>query len=199
MSYLERHYHMSDYNEIELAEKIKNGDAAAENIVFRRFQNEIQTMVRVRMRRETEENRADAIAKINEGILLSLRKGGFDPTKGKSLGAFIAGVTYNTIAMYFRKKKQERKYFVPGSTEDHPEPLVNSQSLTMLISREQQSQVKSCLGQLNTNYATALTLRFHQDLAIGDIAEMLNMEKRRVSERINYALKLLLKCLKRKR
>ena len=188
---------MSAYNEMEWAEKIKNGDTAVENALFQRFQDEIQTMVRVRMSRESIENQLDIIAKINEGVLLSLRKGRFDPAKGKSLGAFIAGVTYNTIAMYFRKKKQQRKYFVPGSPEDHPEPAVEAKPLKSIISREDRSQVKICLSQLKAAYATALTLRFHQDLSIEEMAEMLGLERRRVSERINYALKLLLKCLRK--
>lgn len=194
----ERALVVAQHSEIEWVEQIKGGDKSAEEAVFRRFQDEIRTMVRVRMHRESDENQADTLAKINEGILLSLRKGSFDPDKGKSLGAFIAGVVYNTIAMYFRKKKQERKYFDPGSPDDHPEPAIAAKPLKLMISREQQFRVKACLAQLNTSYATALTLRFHQDLSIGDIADMLDMERRRVSERINYALKLLLKCLQGK-
>lgn len=188
---------LPEYNEIELAEKIKSGDAEAENHLFLRFQGEIEMMVWARMSREPAENRADTMAKINAGILQSLRKGSFDPTKGKSLGAFIAGTTYNTIAMYFRKKKTDRKFFDPGSMDDHPEPSANPLQLNEMVSREEITQVKSCLRRLNPTYATALALRFYQDLSIGEMAEMLKLERRRVSERINYGLKLLLKCIKK--
>ncbi|RMG24187.1 MAG: hypothetical protein D6732_24015, partial [Methanobacteriota archaeon] len=52
-------------------------------------------------------------------------------------------------------------------------------------------------SRLDDKYREVLLLRFYQHYSIEEIAQELNMERRRVSERIHYALKKLLEELKR--
>lgn len=53
------------------------------------------------------------------------------------------------------------------------------------------------LSKLDNKYQEVLLLRVYDELSIEEIANKIGIEKRRVSERINYALKLILKELKK--
>lgn len=184
------------FDEKSLIEKIVTGDTDAENRLFLHFKERIEFLVRARLRNKvSSDDQKDIISEAKQAILLSLRKGGFDPAKEKPLEAYIAGIVSNVVAMYFRNLPKT------NSTEDidkHHKLESFTNPLIEILDYEKKEIVKSALSSLDEKYKEVLLLRIYEDQSIDEISKSIGIEKRRVSERINYALKLLLKELKKK-
>ncbi len=175
--------------------RIADGDSEAENYLFSHFKERIQFLVRVRSRGNIpKQDQEDIISEIQHAILLSLRKGGFDQERGKPLEAYIAGIASNVVGQYFRKLKIE-KTTVDIDLQHHLENPGNI--LSDLIDEERREKIISYLQRLKLKYKEVLVLRIYENKSIEEIAEQLNLDRRRVSERINYAFKLLLKECKK--
>ncbi len=183
------------FDEKSLTDKIVLGDTDAEYRLFLHFKERIEFLVRVRLRnRVSSDDQADIISEARQAILLSLRKGGFDPTKEKPLEAYIAGIVSNVVAMYFRNLSKEK----PTADIDSYHSLESPENpLKEIIDSEKKEKLKAALSKLDDKYQEVLLLRIYDELSIEEIANKIGIEKRRVSERINYALKLILKELKK--
>lgn len=183
------------FDEKSLIDQIVAGDSDAENRLFLHFKERIEFLVRVRLRNQvSSDDQQDILSEAKKAILLSLRKGGFDPAKEKPLEAYIAGIVSNVVAMYFRNLTKTKP------TEDidkHHKIESFSNPLSEIIDNEKKEKIKSALASLDEKYKEVLLLRIYEDQSIDEISENIGIEKRRVSERINYALKLLLKELKK--
>lgn len=187
----------SELNEKSLIDKILSGDSDAENLLFLHFKERIEFLVRARLREKISlDDKKDVISEARQAILLSLRKGGFDPSKGKPLEAYIAGIVSNVVAMYFRNLKKENhaedidKYH---SLKDFRNPL------SEILDSEKKEKLTKALNKLDEKYRSVLIMRIYDEFSIEEISNQIGIEKRRVSERINYALKLLFKELKKQK
>ncbi len=179
-----------------LSQRIAAGDSLAEHELFRKYDGEIETMVRIRMRHAvSEQDREDVVAEIRHAVLVSLRKGAFDPQAGRTVGAYIAGIAANTIGQFFRKRERGEK-FVTGLDG---EPESDSRSpLAELLDKECRQELSHCLNKLKPKYQQVLLLRIYEGKSIEEISHQLGIKPRRVSERIHYAFKLFVKiCRKR--
>jgi RNA polymerase sigma-70 factor, ECF subfamily len=186
-----------------LAVRIAQGDVDAENYLFVRFGDRIQLLVRNRLRgKVSEEDQKDIIGDIYHAVLVSLRKGGYNPELGNPLEAYIAGIVRNTVVQFFKDLKKTRH---PGIPLDE---VLNASSLQQniettghilsdLIDKEGRDRLRVCMQKLRPKYLEVLILRFFENKSIEEIAQQLNLERRRVSERINYAFKLLMKECKK--
>lgn len=180
-----------------LIEKIIAGDSEAENRLFLHFKERIEFLVRVRLRNKvSSDHQADIISEVRLAILLSLRKGGFDPTKGKPLEAYIAGIASNVVAMNFRNLKKEK---IREDIDKHHSLKDFNNPLSEILDSEKREKLKKALNKIDNKYRDVLIMRIYDELSIEEISDKIGIEKRRVSERINYALKLLLKELKRQK
>ena len=184
-----------ELNEKSLIDKIVSGDTDAENRLFLHFKERIDFLVRARLRNKvSSDDQKDIISETKQAILLSLRKGGFDTTKEKPLEAYIAGIVSNVVAMYFRNLSKAK----PTEDIDKLRSLASfSDPLIEMLDYEKKEIVKSALASLDKKYKEILLLRIYEEQSIDEISKKIGIEKRRVSERINYALKLLLKELKK--
>jgi RNA polymerase sigma factor (sigma-70 family) len=186
---------MATLTETTLALRIANGDRQAENELFQRYDEQIRFMVQIRLRwKIPSADIDDLIGEIRAAALLSLRKGGYDPEKGNSVGAYLAGITARVISQYFRKQSK-----IQGVKSDlRAMELSNSgNALRDIIADERDQRIRKCLSRLNSKYKEVLLLRFYEEQTIEEIARTLNLERRRVSERIHYALKKLIDEWKR--
>lgn len=182
--------------ELTLAERIAAGDPEAEKELFFLFKERIQLLVRIRLRgKAATDDQKDILSEIYQAVLISLRKGGFNPELGKPLEAYIAGITGNVVAQYFRKQKKDA-IKVNLDSNNHIENSENI--LTDIIKNEQKEKIQACLYKIKPKYLEVLILRVYEDKTIDEISNILKIERRRVSERINYAFKLLLKECKKK-
>jgi len=184
------------FDEKSLIEKIVLGDTDAENRLFLHFKERIEFLVRARLRSKVSaDDQKDIISEAKQGILISLRKGGFDPAKEKPLEAYIAGIVSNIVALYFRnltKAKPTEDIDKHIKLESFNNPLIE------ILDYEKKEIIKSALSSLDNKYKEVILLRIYEDQSIEEISQKIGIEKRRVSERINYALKLLLKELTKK-
>ncbi len=186
---------MATKSDTSLAQRIANGDRQAENELFQHYDEPIRFMVQNRLRGKIAfADVDDIIGDIRQAALLSLRKGGYDPDKGSSIGAYLAGIVIRVISQYFRKQKKSQTLnsglqamTLPGS----------GNALHDLVTEERNQRIKKCLSRLNPKYQEVLLLRFYEQQSIEEIAEKLNLDRRRVSERIHYALKKLVNECKR--
>ncbi|MFO7525296.1 MAG: sigma-70 family RNA polymerase sigma factor [Ignavibacteriaceae bacterium] len=177
-----------------LSVRIANGDTEAENLLFNRFSERTRLLVSIRLRgKASDDEQKDIISEINQAVLDSLRKGFFKPDYQKPLEAYIVGIATNIVGQFFRKQK---KGFYRVRTELSNKIQDSGNVLNDIIDTEEKSRLRVCLKKLKPKYLEILILRFYEDKSIEEIANTLNLEHRRVSERINYALKLLLKEIK---
>jgi len=174
--------------------RIAEGDSEAENYLFSCFKERIQFLVRIRSRGNIPvQDQEDIISEIQQAILLNVRKGRFDPEREKPLEAYIAGIASNIVGQYFRKLKKEK-----ANVDVNLHHIENPGNiLSDLINEERREKLKKCLQKLEHKYKEVLVLRIYENKSIEEIALLLNLDRRRVSERINYAFKLFLKECKK--
>ena len=178
-----------------LAEKIFSGDTEAENFFFTRFKEKIQLLVRIRLRKKIPiEDQEDIVSEIMQAVMLSLRKGSYNAELGKPLDAYIAGIASNIVGQYFRKVKKLNEEIDIDLIKNIPN---DDNRLSALVKEERNKKLRGYLQKLKPKYKEVLLLRIYEDKSIDEISNLLNIEKRRVSERINYAFKLFLKECKR--
>ena len=174
--------------ERELIEKIQGGDRDAENQLISLSADKISIVVHRRIGRE-HENCKDLIQDIFVAVLESLRASQFDPLKGQSLQSYIYGITRNKIRDYF--KCQSKKEFL----RENPSTMVQVEAgmHSNLEKEELRDRLRYGITKLKKKYREVLFLRYFEELSISEISERIGSPKRRVSERINYAIKLLKK------
>ncbi len=54
------------------------------------------------------DDQQDIVSEIQQAILISLRKGSYNPDLGKPLEAYIAGIASNIVGQYFRKLAKKK-------------------------------------------------------------------------------------------
>jgi RNA polymerase sigma factor (sigma-70 family) len=89
---------------------------------------------------------------------------------------------------YIREKTKVMK-FAP-----EPEPFPDPQET--LEAKEMSDRVKKALSRLKPKYRQVLYLYYYQELSREELASELGVSTRKVSELVNYALKLIRKELK---
>ena len=105
-----------------------------------------------------------------------------------SIGTFIYTITSRRIVDYIRAKSKFLKYA--------PEPSSFSSPQDQVENKERAEQVAQCLEKLKPKYKKILYLYYYKDLSREEVANKLGISPRRVSERVNYAQKLLRKMIK---
>jgi len=182
---------MVDPSEPAIARRIAGGEAQAESEFFERFGEQIKLMVWARLkRRMAPEEREDLVSEVNQAVLLSLRRGGYDASTGAPLAAYIAGIAAHVIGQYFRRQKKESFVESGARLDSHPD---SENILSDLLDVEHDRMLRKCLRRLPSKYKEVLLLRIYEQHSIEEISQSLGVERRRVSERIHYAFQLLAK------
>ncbi|MDI6699459.1 MAG: sigma-70 family RNA polymerase sigma factor [Candidatus Saccharicenans sp.] len=128
----------------------------------------------------------DLVSEILSQVLEKLQLGEF---RGESsLGTFVYTITSRRIVDYIREKTKVMKYA--------PEPAPFPDPQETLEVAEMSDKVKKALSRLKPKYREVLYLYYYQELSREEVAERLKVSTRKVSELVNYALKLIRKELK---
>lgn len=122
-------------------------------------------------------------------VIESIRTGSFNPEQG-ALQNYVGGVVNFRMSKFFRDTGRAAR-----ETVDADEIATEPDQLTSLENSERKEQLRQAMRTLKNKYQDILALRYFDELSIDELSERLGLEKRRVSERINYALKLLKKEL----
>jgi len=104
-----------------------------------------------------------------------------------SIGTFIYTITSRRIIDHIRKKSKVLKHA--------PEPEPFSSPFQSVEDEERAEYMANLLENLKPKYKEVLYLYYYRDLSREEVAKRLNITPRRVSERVNYAQKLLRKMI----
>lgn len=185
---------MTKEQETEIIQRVYAGDSRAENELFSQFDSRIVRKVRLSIGTKNEDWQ-DIVSEIQVALLNNLREGKFDVERGVSLGTYVFGITMNKIRDYFKfRKKQE--IMTPIQPEEHDLSVPEDPDIE---GQEIRTMLRQLLEKLKMQYKEVLYLRYYEELSVAEISQKINLPPRRVSERINYAVKLLQKeCQKQK-
>jgi RNA polymerase sigma-70 factor (ECF subfamily) len=126
---------------------------------------------------------------VNEIITQVIEKVTSGEFRGESsIGTFIYTITSRRIVDFIRQKTKVLK----GGPEPSPWPDPSEDA----ESRERARIVASAIQQLKPKFKEVLNLYYYQELSRDEVAARLGISPRRVSERLNYAQKLLRKMVK---
>ena len=121
-------------------------------------------------------------------VIEKVKKGEF---RGESsIGTFIYTITSRRIVDFIREKTKILRHA--------PEPTGYPDPHESVESREKAAQIADIVKNLKPKFREVLDLYYYQDLPREDVARELGIPPRRVSERVNYALKLIKKNLKKR-
>jgi RNA polymerase sigma-70 factor (ECF subfamily) len=128
----------------------------------------------------------DVVDEVITQVIEKVQKGEF---RGESsIGTFIYTVTSRRIVDYIRQKTKVLR----GIPEPSPWPDPSEDA----ESRERSRIVAAAIQQLKPKFKEVLNLYYYQELSRDEVAQRLGISPRRVSERLNYAQKLLKKMIK---
>ena len=176
---------------MDLINGILNGDQTAEEELREQYIEQIKTIVRSHLGNRSED-REDLVQEIDIAVIKKLRDRKYRPEEGP-LGSYVYGIAKNKISGHFKTRKKK------GFVEDISEKEIpnNAEIHERVESEEPQNIMRNELEKLKAEYKEVLVLRYYRDLPIEEIAEKLGISKKRVSERIYYATKLLRKKCKK--
>ena len=164
-------------------ERIAAGDRRAEQELLVYFEDQIDRLVKTKIGSRNDDV-DDLKQDVRVALVKSLREGKFDTAKGR-IGSYVYGVTSNKIKDYLKSPRRlqpvELEYDLPDSYDLQEE----------LERKERVSALRKALEELPKKYKIVLYQRYFLDRSITEISQDMNLPTRRVSERINYAKKLL--------
>ncbi len=173
-----------------LISRIVQGDTQAENVLFQFLDPVIRKMVISRLFKKVMwEEQMDILAETQKGLLLSLRKNGYDPSKQK-LEKYIGGIIDNNIKQHYRKKYSNREF--PDDNElaaDIASP--DRSALEDMLTDEQYECIKKKINAQKPIHKKILLLSFIEGKSVNEISALLEMRPKKVTDLKHYALKKL--------
>jgi len=106
-----------------------------------------------------------------------------------SVGTFLYTITSRRIIDYIRQKTRVLKHA--------PEPAPYPDPHDEMERREKAKQVELVVAGLKPKFRDVLYLYYYRELSRDEVARALDISPRRVSERVNYALKLIQKAVRK--
>jgi RNA polymerase sigma factor (sigma-70 family) len=129
----------------------------------------------------------DVVNEIMINVLEKLNKGEF--RGDSSIGTFIFTITSRRIIDFIRQKSKVLKYA--------PEPNPYPSPYEHIENKERAELTAKAIERLKPKYKKILYLYYYKELSREEVAQKLGISPRRVSERVNYAQKLLRKMMKK--
>ncbi len=128
----------------------------------------------------------DVVNEVMINVVEKLKKGEF--RGDSSVGTFIYTITSRRIIDFIRKKSKVLKH------APEPDPYLSPREHVENLERAQ--WIADSIKKLKPKYKEVLFLYYYQELSREEVAKKLRISPRRVSERVNYAQKLLRKVMK---
>lgn len=129
----------------------------------------------------------DVVNEIMVNTLEKIKSGKF--RGDSSIGTFIYTITSRRIVDFIRKKNKVLQYAPEPSS--FPAPNKNIEN------KERSKFVAKYLENLQPKYREIIYLYYYKELTRQEVAKKIGIPPRRVSERANYARKLLKKMMKK--
>jgi RNA polymerase sigma factor (sigma-70 family) len=128
----------------------------------------------------------DVVNEVITQVIEKVKQGEF---RGESsIGTFIYTITSRRIVDHIRQKTKVLRGI--------PEPAVLPDPCDDAESRERARILADAIRKLKPKFKEVLDLYYYKELSRDEVAQRLGISPRRVSERLNYAQKLLRKVIK---
>jgi RNA polymerase sigma-70 factor (ECF subfamily) len=128
----------------------------------------------------------DVVNEVITQVIEKVKKGEF--RGDSSIGTYIYTITSRRIIDHIRQKTKVLRS-VPEPVP-LPDPCANAET------RERAQMLAQAIQQLKPKFKEVLNLYYYQELTRDQVAERLGISPRRVSERLNYAQRLLRKMIR---
>ncbi|MDD8016465.1 MAG: sigma-70 family RNA polymerase sigma factor [Acidobacteriota bacterium] len=129
----------------------------------------------------------DVVNEILTQAVAKIKSGEF---RGESsVGTFIYTITSRRIIDYIRQKTKVLKHIPEPSAFPDPHDSIEAQERSALIA--------GAIQKLKPKFKEVLYLYYYKEMSRDEVARELGISPRRVSERVNYALKLIKKQVKK--
>lgn len=129
----------------------------------------------------------DVVNEVITNVIEKIQKGEF---RGESsIGTFIYTISSRRIVDYIRQKSKILKHI--------PEPKSFPAPPDQLEDKERAEGLAQAIKKLKPKYRKVLYLYYYKGLSRNEVGQKLGISPRRVSERVDYAQKLLKKLIKK--
>jgi RNA polymerase sigma factor (sigma-70 family) len=128
----------------------------------------------------------DVVNEVITQVIEKVKKGEF--RGDSSIGTYIYTITSRRIVDHIRQKTKVLRSAPEPSPL--PDPIENAEN------RERARILAEAIQRLKPKFKEVLDLYYYQELTRDEVAERLGITPRRVSERLNYAQRLLRKMIK---
>ena len=167
---------------------VANVEKKAQNLDLDEIIAKYRPIISFRVKRSLGSHTPDWEDVVNEIMINAIEKiksGGF--RGDSSIGTFIYTITSRRIIDFIRKKSKSLKYA--------PEPNPYLSPYKRVENKERAELIANKLENLKPKYKEILYLYYYKELSREEVAQKLGIPPRRVSERVNYAQKLLRKII----
>ena len=172
-------------NERDLVKRAQQGDKDAVATLYEAYAQPIYQYIRYRV--DTDEMAEDLTADVFLRMVRKLREYTYT---GAPLGAWLFRIASNRIADHYRESKKVT-FSELGDT------LVSNEvdPLEELVNEEERSRLREALQTLSDDYQNVLILRFMQNLAHAEVANIMEKSESAVRVTQHRALKALANAL----
>ena len=148
-----------------------------------------RTVISFRVRRALGSSTPDWEDVVDEILMQAIERvksGGF--RGDSSVGTFLYTITSRRIIDHIRQKTKVLRH--APEPAPFPDPHVEAEG------RERARQISDAVERLKPKFRDVLYLYYYKELSRDEVARELGISPRRVSERVNYAIKLVKKSVK---
>ncbi len=179
---------VSEHEQLPVAEA-RNGDAAAWNTLFKRYQLPLYTYVFVLLRDEQA-----SLDVVQESFINAARHIG-TLREDRKFGSWLFGIAHQKCVQRWRKPRSPEQP-IEEIEEEFPDSSTNPEEI--LIRKEQEAEFMKILDQLAPAHRSVLLLHFIEDFSLEEIAAVTGTQLGTVKSRLHYAKKSLKKLLEQK-
>src|SRR5271157_1071678 len=153
------------------------GDAAAWNVLFKRYQLPLYTYVFELIHQEQT-----SLDIVQESFINAARHIGALRQDDK-FGSWLFGIAHQKCAQYWRRQRPEN--FPIDEQDDFPDAAAGPAEL--FIGKEQEAEFMRILDQLSPPHRAVLLLHFVEDFSIEEMAAITGARPGTVKSRLHYA------------
>jgi RNA polymerase sigma-70 factor (ECF subfamily) len=148
-----------------------------------------RTVISFRVRRALGSSTPDWEDVVDEILMQAIEKVKSGAFRGDStVGTFLYTITSRRIIDHIRQKTKVLRH--APEPAPFPDPHVEAEG------RERARQISEAIAKLKPKFRDVLYLYYYKELSRDEVARELGISPRRVSERVNYAIKLVKKSIK---
>lgn len=147
-------------------------------------------VITFRVRKALGSSMPDCEDIVNEIMMQAIEKVRTGEFRGESsLGTFLYTITSRRIVDFIRAKSR--------TLQHAPEPVPFPDPQQEVENRERAEMIKQAVSSLKPKFRDTIYLYYYMELPREEVAKRLGISTHQVSERVNYAVKLIKKQLKK--